>query len=85
LKTDEDEGKFREKTLSIAPALCSLCIELMLINDFRGVDSPDPMTTRLLGVPLLASSNCCVLFGAPGSLRQVISFYCRPLVWQLSS
>jgi hypothetical protein len=56
LKTDE--GKFREKTLvciSIAPALCSLCIELMLIKDFRGVDSPDPMTTRLLGVPLLAS------------------------------
>ena len=82
-----DEGKFREKTLSIAPALCSLCIELMLINDFRGVDSPDPMTTRLLGVPspLLRSSICCVLFGAPGSLRQVISFYFRPLVWQLSS
>ena len=35
------EGKFKENTLvcmSISPALCSLCIELMLINDFRGVD-----------------------------------------------
>ena len=82
------EGKFREKTLvciSISPALCSLCIELMLINDFRGVDWPDPMTTMLLGVPPPLFSSICVLFGAPGSLRQVISFYCRPLVWQLSS
>ena len=83
-----DEGKFREKILSIAPTLCSLCIDLMLINDFWGVDSPDPITTtRLLGVPspLFNTSICYVLLGAPGSLRHVISFYYRPLVWQLSS
>jgi len=34
------DGKLREKTLvrkvSKSPALCSLCMELMLINDLRG-------------------------------------------------